>query len=239
MENNLSNIENQLLVMAAQEGDAEAMEKLVRRWYKKLWQYIFRLTSDRHVAWDISQQCWLEIIKGLNKLNEPACFKAWAYRIATNKSIDWLKNKRRNQPVNLDSIEVDWTKIKDDLLVQKLIQELKNGSKAVWGLYYVEKLSIAEISAVLKIPPGTVKSRLFKARFFQPGTRAAVAPAQRKDGVAVGPIAPGSDKLLKPRLRPLLFQREGHRGKYRRGRLRWARQATGFFCSTHRGGGRL
>jgi len=54
MENNLSNIENQLLVMAAQEGDAEAMEKLVRRWYKRLWQYIFRLTSDIHAAWDIT-----------------------------------------------------------------------------------------------------------------------------------------------------------------------------------------
>ena len=68
MKDNLSNIEDQLLVMAAQDGNAEAMEKLVRRWYKKLWQYVFRLTSDGQVAWDITQQCWLEIIKGLRKL---------------------------------------------------------------------------------------------------------------------------------------------------------------------------
>ena len=67
MKDNLSNIENQLLVMAAQDGDAKAMEKLVCRWQKKLWQYVFRLTSDIHASWDITQQCWLEIIKGLKK----------------------------------------------------------------------------------------------------------------------------------------------------------------------------
>lgn len=91
MKDDLFSIENQLLVMAAQDGDVEAWEKLVRRWQKKLWRYVFRLTYDVHSAWDITQQCWLEIIKGLRRLNDPACFKAWAYRIATNKSIDLLK----------------------------------------------------------------------------------------------------------------------------------------------------
>ena len=47
---------DQLLVMDAQNGDAEAMQKLVSRWYKKLWQYVFRLT-DSQATWDITQQC--------------------------------------------------------------------------------------------------------------------------------------------------------------------------------------
>jgi RNA polymerase sigma-70 factor (ECF subfamily) len=164
MKDSLSNIENQLLVMAAQDGDAEAMEKLVRRWQKKLWQYVFRLTSDINAAWDITQQCWLEIIKGLKKLNDPACFKAWAYRIATNKSIDWLKDRSKDQHINLDSVEVDCCQKKDDLRVQELIQKLKDDSMAILSLYYFEQLSISEISIVLNIPQGTVKSRLFKAR---------------------------------------------------------------------------
>ena len=164
MKDNLSNIENQLLVMAAQDGDAEAMKKLVCRWQKKLWQYVFRLTSSSHAAWDITQQCWLEIIKGLKKLNDPACFKAWAYRIATNKSIDWWKNKSKDQHINLDSIEIDCHQKNDDLRVKELIQELKNYSRAVLSLYYFEQLSISEISITLNIPQGTVKSRLFKAR---------------------------------------------------------------------------
>jgi RNA polymerase sigma-70 factor (ECF subfamily) len=164
MEDNLSKIENQLLVMSAQDGDAEAMEKLVCRWQKKLWYYAFRLTSDSHAAWDITQQCWLDIIKGIRKLNDPACFKAWAYKIATNKSMDWLKNKCKDRHLSLDSIEVGCCQKNDDFRVKELIQKLKNDSRAVLSLYYFEQLSITEISIVLNVPQGTVKSRLFKAR---------------------------------------------------------------------------
>ena len=164
MKDNLSKIKDQLLVMAAQGGDTEAMEKLIHRWYKRLWQYIFRLTSDSHAAWDVSQQCWLEIIKGLRKINDPACFKAWAYRIATNKSIDWLKKKSKDQHISLDSIEIDCCRKNDDLRVKELVQRLKNDSRAILSLHYFEQLSIPEISIALNIPQGTVKSRLFKAR---------------------------------------------------------------------------
>ena len=164
MKDNLSDIENQLLVMEAQDGDAQAMEKLVCRWQKKLWHYVFRLTSNRAATWDITQQCWLEVIKGLKKLNDPACFKAWAYRIATNESIDWLKNKSKDQRIKLDSIEADCYRKKDDLEVNELIQKLKKDSRVVLSLYYFEQLSISEISIALNIPRGTVKSRLFKAR---------------------------------------------------------------------------
>ena len=164
MKDNLSNIENLLLVMAAQGGNAEAFEKLVSLWQKKLWQYVFRLTSDIHAAWDITQQCWLEIIKGLNKLNDPACFKAWAYRIATNNSIDWLKSKSKDQHIRLDSIEIDCYQKNDDLRVKELVQRLKSDSRVILSLYYFEQLSVAEISIALNVPKGTVKSRLFKAR---------------------------------------------------------------------------
>ncbi len=164
MKDNLSNIENQLLVMAAQSGSAEALEKLVRLWQKKLWQYVFRLTCDAHGAWDITQQCWLEIIKGLRKLNDPACFKAWAYRIATNKSIDWLKRKSKEKHISLDSVAIERRGKNDDLRVKELVQKLKYDSRAVLNLHYFEQLSISEISIALNIPQGTVKSRLFKAR---------------------------------------------------------------------------
>ena len=164
MKDNLSKIKNQLLVMAARDGDKEAMKKLVLRWQKKLRQYVFKLTSDSQVTWDITQQCWLQMIKGIKNLNDPACFQAWAYRIATNKSIDWLKNKSKDQHINLDSVEVDCYQKNDDLRVKELVQRLKNDSRAVLCLYYFEQLSISEISIALNIPQGTVKSRLFKAR---------------------------------------------------------------------------
>ena len=88
MKDDLLHIEDQLLVMAARDGDVEALEKLVGRWQKRLWRYVYRRTANSQVTWDITQQCWLEIIKGIRRLNDPACFKAWVYRIATNKLID-------------------------------------------------------------------------------------------------------------------------------------------------------
>ena len=164
MKDNLSKIENQLVVIAAQDGNATALEKLVSLWQKRLWQYVFRLTTDVHASWDITQQCWLEIIKGLKKLHDPTNFKAWAYRIATNRSIDWLKNKKKYQHINLESIEVDCDQKDDDLLVKELVQRLKDDSRVILSLYYFEQLSISEISIALNIPRGTVKSRLFTAR---------------------------------------------------------------------------
>lgn len=150
--------------MAAQDGNAKALEKLVCLWQKKLWQYVFRLTADVHASWDITQQCWLEIIKGLRKLHNPANFKAWAYRIATNRTIDWLKDKNRSQHINLESIEVDRSQTDSDSQVKELVQKLKNESRAILSLYYFEQLSVSEISIALNVPPGTVKSRLFTAR---------------------------------------------------------------------------
>ncbi|MHC4681345.1 MAG: RNA polymerase sigma factor [Planctomycetota bacterium] len=164
MKDNLSNIEDQLLVMAARDGDAEAVKKLVSRWQKKLWRYVHRRTSNSQVTWDITQQCWLEIIKGIRRLNDPACFRAWVYRIATNKSIDWLKNNSKEQHIKLDSIAVDYHQNEDDLRVKELLRKLKNDSRTVLSLYYFEELSVAEISIALNVKPGTVKSRLFTAR---------------------------------------------------------------------------
>jgi len=67
---------DQLLVTDAQDGDAGAMEKLVSRWQKRLWQHAFRLTSDSQAAWDVTQQSWLGIIKGLRKLHDPERYGA-------------------------------------------------------------------------------------------------------------------------------------------------------------------
>jgi RNA polymerase sigma-70 factor (ECF subfamily) len=164
MKDKLSKIESQLLVMAAQDGNQVALEKLVSLWQKKLWQYVFRLTTDVHASWDITQQCWLEIIKGLKKLRDPKKFNAWAYRIATNRSMDWLRDKKKNQHINLESIEVDSDQKEDDKQVKELVQRLKSDSRVILSLHYFEQLSISEISIAMNIPPGTVKSRLFTAR---------------------------------------------------------------------------
>ena len=164
MKNNLSDIENQLLVMAAQDGDAEAMEKLVSQWQKRLWQHAYRLVGDTEAAWDVTQQTWLGIIRGLRKLRDPADFRAWAYRITTNKAIDWTRKSKASRQVSIEDIQDPLQKQKKDADLKDLLEKLDIRKRAVLSLYYLEQLSVPEISAALNIPRGTVKSRLHNAR---------------------------------------------------------------------------
>jgi len=155
---------DQILVMDGQNGSPRAMEQLVRRWQKRLWHHVHRLTQNVEASWDITQQSWLEIIKGLRKLDDPACFKAWIYRIATNKSIDWIKKSSIAKQISIEEIRDPQQHEKKDMGVKELLEKLEFRKRLILILYYFENLNIAEISVVMKIPKGTVKSRLYSAR---------------------------------------------------------------------------
>ncbi len=164
MTDRIAYIQDQLLVMDAQAGSRVALEELVRRWYTKLWQHACNLTSDQQAAWDIAQKSWCDIIRGLRRLNDPAHFRAWAYKITTNRTMDWLRDRQRYQHTSLSSIKPPCTCKEDDSDVQEYMHRLKENSRLVLSLYYLENLTIAEIGIALNIPAGTVKSRLYKAR---------------------------------------------------------------------------
>ena len=137
---------------------------LVSRWQKRLWRYAYNVTGDSEAAWDITQESWLGIIKGLRKLHDPANFRAWAYRITTNKSIDWIRRSKALKHIGIEEIQDHQHKEKKDSGVKELLGKLDMRKKAVLSLYYFEQLSVPEISVALKIPKGTVKSRLHSAR---------------------------------------------------------------------------
>jgi RNA polymerase sigma-70 factor (ECF subfamily) len=159
-----SDIEDQLLVMDAQDGDVSAMEKLVTRWQKRLWRHAYRLTNDIQAAWDVTQQSWLGIIKGLNRLEDSANFKSWAYRITTNTAADWCKRKNAVHQVACEQLESIESKEKKDIGIKEMLGILDISKRMVVSLYYFEQLSVSEISQALNIPAGTVKSRLSAAR---------------------------------------------------------------------------
>lgn len=163
MELQQSYVEDQLLVLDAQDGDARAMEALVRRWQKRLWRHAFRLTDDPDAAWDVTQQTWLGIVKGLRRLNDPARFRAWAYRITTNQAMTWLKKNRCSTKSLADHPELTSPETTDLGLIE-LLPKLDLKKRLVLSLFYLEQLTIPEISLALGIPSGTVKSRLHKAK---------------------------------------------------------------------------
>ena len=150
--------------MDCQRGRVKAMEILVSRWQKRLWQYAYKLTSNTEASWDITQESWLSIIKGIRKLRDPANFKSWAYKITTNKSIDWIRKNKAVKHTCIDEIEQQQASRKKDTGLKELLEKLDFEKKIVLTLYYFEQLNISEISVALKVPKGTIKSRLHGAR---------------------------------------------------------------------------
>lgn len=156
---------DELLVMHAQDGDAEAMEALVRRWQRRLWAYAYRLTARSEAAWDITQQSWLAIIKGLRRLQDPASFRAWAYRIVANKAMDHLKSQPAAAPrPAAEAVEQRPARQESHVILRDLLNRLDPAKRALLVLYYLEGLTVPEIGFVFGVPPGTVKSRLHASR---------------------------------------------------------------------------
>jgi RNA polymerase sigma factor (sigma-70 family) len=155
---------DEILVMDSQSGSARAMEMLVSRWQKRLWKYAYNLTDDTEAAWDITQESWLGVIKGIRKLHDPAKFKGWVYRIVTNKVNDWIRKNKTAKKVELNEMQDHQHKDEQDTGIKELLANLNMKKRAVLNLYYFEQLSIPEIGIALKIPKGTVKSRLYNAR---------------------------------------------------------------------------
>ena len=157
VDSSVEQLVDEILVMDCQSGSVKALEMLVSRWQKRLWQYAYRLTGNTGGAWDITQESWLGIIKGLRKLHDPANFKAWAYRITTNKSIDWIRKSKAVKQISIEEIQDHQDQEKKDTGVKELLGKLDMRKRAVLNLYYFEQLSVPEISVALNIPKGTVK----------------------------------------------------------------------------------
>jgi RNA polymerase sigma-70 factor (ECF subfamily) len=160
---------DEILVMDAQCGRVKAMELLVARWQKRLWRYARSLTGDAEAAWDVTQEAWLGVIRGIGRLNDPARFRSWIFRIVTNKANDWIRGNgcaaRSQTP---PTVETDHQAMQhshetaSDL--HSILQRLPDRSRTVLTLYYLEEFDVPEVARILRIPRGTVKSRLYHAR---------------------------------------------------------------------------
>ncbi len=161
------------LVLAAQDGDAKALDRLVRRWHGRLWRHARNMTGRDDAAADVSQDAWVGIIKQLRGLEDPAAFPAWAYRIVTRRAADWVRRQVRQRaragPLTVDvpappDPNDDPESREQAAVVLAAMQKLPTPQRAVLSMHYLDDLSTAEIAVALNIPRGTVKSRMHQAR---------------------------------------------------------------------------
>jgi RNA polymerase sigma factor (sigma-70 family) len=161
----------ELLVLRCRQGQKNAFEELIRMWEKRLFYYIRRLVDDEHDAWQILQETWVKVLRSIRKLREPRKLPAWLYSTARNTAITHLRNEYARQSLleNNDSISGEigpdpLLRFDDAEQVHYGLGRLSLPHREILTMFFLQDLSLEEVAAVLDIPVGTVKSRLYYAK---------------------------------------------------------------------------
>jgi RNA polymerase sigma-70 factor (ECF subfamily) len=170
-----------LLIARVQQGDTAAFGELVGRYQSRLYTLAYRMLGQREEAEDTVQEAFVQAFRALHRFRPGERFAPWIYRIATNLCIDALR-KRRYRQLSLDSPVLEdadryryvaggGNSPEEELLaadlrrwLERAVGALPPNYRAVVVLRHVQGLSYQEIAAVLGVPLGTVKTRLFRAR---------------------------------------------------------------------------
>ena len=159
---------------AAQAGDRDALEVLLRRHHDRIFAVCQRMTGNPADAADATQDTMISIVRALPRYDARAAFGTWAYRIAVNASLDELRRrKRRPEPTEDDALgdgalhgsrAPSPEDVADRLDIDAALLRLAPEFRAAVVLRDLCGMDYAEIAEVLDIPAGTVRSRISRGR---------------------------------------------------------------------------
>jgi len=168
------------LIARFQEGDIYAFEQLVRKYKEPLLNFVYRFIGDLVEAEDIVQDTFYRVYKNKHYYKEVAKFSTWIYTIAGNLAKTELRRRRRKKffsihketqtekeldlPDLSNGPEVQTNTIITEKIIQKAISNLPQKFRQVIVLRDIQGFSYEEISSIIKVPLGTVKSRVNRAR---------------------------------------------------------------------------
>ena len=169
------------LVNLLKKGDRDAFNILIEQYQGKVYNIAVGMLNDQEDALDASQEVFINIYRGVGSFKENSSLSTWIYRVCANVCKDFLRKRmRKANVISLDSKTDDDEpmQIPDDAptperiseqtelqrRVREAMDQLSNEYKEVLVLCDIEGLSYEEISKILKIPEGTVKSRINRAR---------------------------------------------------------------------------
>lgn len=164
----------ELLAVRCQRGDVKAFRELVDAWERPLLYYIRRLLGQRDIEWDVLQEVWMRVFRGIGSLREPRTLPIWLYRIARRSAMRYLREQYSEPALeqnvsDLDAIEVEIDERlhfapEDAQQVHQALSQLPLPFREVLTLHFLEEMPVQDVAEVIGIPPGTVKSRLFHAK---------------------------------------------------------------------------
>tara|TARA_B100000809_G_C15063130_1_gene503136 strand:- start:130 stop:720 length:591 start_codon:yes stop_codon:yes gene_type:complete len=168
------------LMARFQGGDEQAYIELVNRYRNKLLNFVYRYFSDFEISEDIVQDTMVKLYLKKNYYKEIAKFSTWLYTIAKNLAMTELRKKKKRRVTFLSQMTRDEKpydipsdqpgtdqEIQSDItnkIIRKAIDELSEKFKTVIVLRDIQELSYEEISSIVRVPIGTVKSRINRAR---------------------------------------------------------------------------
>lgn len=174
------------LVKRCREGDRNAYRLLIERYQRKTYAIALGMVKDREEAMDIAQEAFVKVYKYLDHFKGDSSFYTWLYRIVTNLCVDHLRRastQRRDKGEFDERVATEETAtagilssrlgtnpqkaaLRAELAakLQEAVQELPEKHREILLLREIDGLSYEELAQILKIPKGTVMSRLFHAR---------------------------------------------------------------------------
>jgi RNA polymerase sigma-70 factor (ECF subfamily) len=153
------------LVLQAQSGSADALEQLLKLWYPKLLRYAAGQARGQDAAKDVVQETLLSAARRIRRIQDPAAFPSWLYRILQRRIADHLRIQIRQQRADAaGDTYSDEAEPGPGTPLQDALASLAAESYQVVHLRYLIGLSVKEIAAIIEVPEGTVKSRLYTAR---------------------------------------------------------------------------
>ena len=175
--------DDETLVARVQRGEAAAFDVLVERYKERLYATVYHMTSNHEDANDLVQETFIKAYKSLKGFRGRSSFYTWVYRIAVNRTINFLKRRRNRNQFSLDDVDSgiqtdpDFVELMSHVtprrevglneLHQRLneaLQKLSEPHRAVVTMHDIQGMTHADIAKVMKCSEGTVRSRLFYAR---------------------------------------------------------------------------
>ena len=171
------------LVRRAQREDTAAYDELVRRYQERIYATVYHMTSNHEDANDLAQESFIKAYRALKSFKGDSSFYTWVYRIAVNKTINFLKQHKNRVQMSLNDLDLNAEHDPDlvalvshntprrDLSLAELQEKLNAAMqkpsehhRMAVVLHDIQGMSHEEVGAIMDCNVGTVRSRLFYAR---------------------------------------------------------------------------
>jgi len=169
----ISKLSDEEIVTITRTKNKEVYAEIIKRYQKKLMRYAKYLINDESRASNVVQDAFIKAYINLNSFNVKQKFSSWIYRIVHNEAINLINKYKKEKPlfenINFDSgmdIEKEYAQNEIIKITRSCLDEMSLLYKEPLSLYYLEEKSYGEISDILRIPIGTVGTRINRAKLI-------------------------------------------------------------------------